>query len=70
MKKNFFSITYFLKIRLKTLETSGTAKYGKLDYIKQTIRFERCLYRARDTHSEYVAYISVSRKKYLLNSAK
>jgi hypothetical protein len=43
----------------ENLETRGIAKYGELDNIKQNIRFAGCLYKARDTHSEYVEYIVV-----------
>jgi hypothetical protein len=61
-RKKFLYKNIFSELFSEKLETCGNTKYGKLDNIKQIIRFERCLHKARDTHSEYVEYIAVPRK--------
>jgi hypothetical protein len=58
-KKHFFFNNVFSENSSENLETCGISKYGKLDNVKQSIRFARCLHKARDTHSEYVEYIAV-----------
>lgn len=68
-ENNFYSIFSFLQIVpvSENVETYGRSKYGKRDNIIRSIRFECFLYKARDTHSEYVEYIAVLLQEYLLN---
>jgi hypothetical protein len=56
--ETFFTHNILSENSSENLETHGIAKYGNFNNIKQSIRFVRCLHKARDTHSEYVEYIA------------
>jgi hypothetical protein len=71
VKQDYFFLYSFLKIVLfvRYVEKHVIDRYEKHNNITHNMRFVCCLYRATDTHTEYVEYIASSIQIYLSNRA-